>query len=413
MIRSNEHYEDLPGSYLFAAVAEEVRRHREQHPERKVISLGIGDVTRPLVPAVIEALHRAVDEMGQTASFRGYGPEQGYDFLRKVIAEHDYRSRGVNIDPDDIFISDGAKCDVSALQELFSLTCRVAVTDPVYPVYVDSNAMCGRAGTWLGDRWSNLIYLPCTEGNNFVPDFPDEDHVPDVIYLCYPNNPTGTVLDRNALAAWVDYAVRHDSLIIYDAAYESFIRPDATDIPHSIFEIPGAEEVAVECRSFSKTAGFTGLRCAFTVIPAGVTARGVDGDRISLREMWKRRQSTRYNGCPYIVQRAAEAAFKEPARSQMKAVLGIYQSNADMMLKTCERLGLEAFGGVHSPYVWLGTPGGMDSWSFFDMLLEKAAVVCTPGVGFGASGEGYVRLTAFNTPELTRAALERLEKVIR
>lgn len=408
MIRSNEHYEDLPGSYLFAAVAEEVRRHREQHPERKVISLGIGDVTRPLVPAVIEALHRAVDEMGQTASFRGYGPEQGYDFLRKVIAEHDYRSRGVNIDPDDIFISDGAKCDVSALQELFSLTCRVAVTDPVYPVYVDSNAMCGRAGTWLGDRWSNLIYLPCTEGNNFVPDFPDEDHVPDVIYLCYPNNPTGTVLDRNALAAWVDYAVRHDSLIIYDAAYESFIRPDATDIPHSIFEIPGAEEVAVECRSFSKTAGFTGLRCAFTVIPAGVTARGVDGDRISLREMWKRRQSTRYNGCPYIVQRAAEAVYSPEGQHQIREDIRGYMANAARIRSGVEALGLVCRGGVDAPYIWVKTPDGMGSWDFFHLLLDRLSLVCTPGVGFGPCGEGYVRLTAFGTDTDTDEALERL-----
>lgn len=408
MIRSNEHYEDLPGSYLFAAVAEEVRRHREQHPERKVISLGIGDVTRPLVPAVIEALHRAVDEMGQTASFRGYGPEQGYDFLRKVIAEHDYRSRGVNIDPDDIFISDGAKCDVSALQELFSLTCRVAVTDPVYPVYVDSNAMCGRAGTWFGDRWSNLIYLPCTEGNNFVPDFPDEDHVPDVIYLCYPNNPTGTVLDRNALAAWVDYAVRHDSLIIYDAAYESFIRPDATDIPHSIFEIPGAEEVAVECRSFSKTAGFTGLRCAFTVIPAGVTARGVDGDRISLREMWKRRQSTRYNGCPYIVQRAAEAVYSPEGQRQIREDIRGYMANAARIRSGVEALGLVCRGGVDAPYIWVKTPDGMGSWDFFHLLLDRLSLVCTPGVGFGPCGEGYVRLTAFGTDTDTDEALERL-----
>lgn len=408
MIRSNEHYEDLPGSYLFAAVAEEVRRHRQQHPERKVISLGIGDVTRPLVPAVIEALHRAVDDMARADTFRGYGPEQGYDFLRRAVAEHDYRSRGMSIEPDDIFISDGAKCDVSALQELFSLSCRVAVTDPVYPVYVDSNAMCGRAGAWLGDRWSNIIYLPCTEANHFLPDFPDGNHVPDVIYLCYPNNPTGTVMDRSTLAAWVDYARRHDALIIYDAAYEAFIRPDAADIPHSIFEIPGAEEVAVECRSFSKTAGFTGLRCAFTVIPAGVTARGAHGDRISLREMWKRRQGTRYNGCPYIVQRAAEAVYSPEGQRQIRQDIRACMANAARIRSGVEALGLVCRGGVDAPYIWVKTPDGMSSRDFFHLLLDRLSLVCTPGVGFGPCGEGYVRLTAFGTDEDTGEALERL-----
>lgn len=410
MIRSNEHYAGLPGAYLFATVAARVRAHREQHPALPVISLGIGDVTRPLPPAVITALHSAVDEMASSASFKGYGPEQGYDFLREAIAAHDYRAHGVQMDAADIFISDGSKCDVANIQELFSLSCRVAVTDPVYPVYVDSNAMAGRAGRWTGERWSDLIYLPCTEANDFVPDFPDA--VPDIIYLCYPNNPTGTVLHRNALAAWVDYARRHGALIIYDAAYEAFIKDTDSEVPHSIFEIPGAEEVAVECRSFSKTAGFTGLRCAFTTIPAAVTIPGPDGSRVRLQDMWKRRQSTKYNGCPYIVQRAAEAVFLPETRRQLDAALAVYRKNADLMLEAFRRMGLSAFGGVHSPYVWLQTPENMPSWSFFDLMLEKAAVVCTPGVGFGASGEGYARFTAFNSPENTVKALERLEKAL-
>src|SRR5574344_1987932 len=303
MIRSNEHYATLPGSYLFATVAAKVRAHKESKPALPVISLGIGDVTHPLVPAVTAALHTAVDDMGRPDGFHGYGPEQGYAVLRETIAEQDYRSRGVPISAEDIFISDGSKCDVGNIQELFSLSCTVAVTDPVYPVYVDSNAMAGRAGDWTGQRWSNIIYLPCTAENAFVPDFPHS--APDIIYLCYPNNPTGTVLSRAALTAWVEYARAHGSLIIYDAAYEAYIHE--ADVPHSIFEIAGAEEVAVECRSFSKTAGFTGLRCAFMVIPAAVQVTGPDGNKVSLRQMWLRRQCTKYNGCPYIVQRAAEA----------------------------------------------------------------------------------------------------------
>lgn len=408
MIRSNEYYAALPGSYLFATVAEEVRKHKDRHPALPVISLGIGDVTRPLVPAVIAALHRAVDEMGQAGTFRGYGPEQGYDFLREAVAEHDYRTRGVNMNADDIFISDGSKCDVAGIQELFSLSCRVAVTDPVYPVYVDSNAMAGRAGQWLGDRWSNLIYLPCTADNDFVPDFPDDDHVPDVIYLCYPNNPTGTTLSRSALAAWVDYAERHDALIVYDSAYEAFIRPDAADIPHSIFEIPGAERVAVECRSFSKTAGFTGLRCAYTVIPESVTVRGPQGERVCLRDMWKRRQSTKYNGCSYIVQRAAEAVYSHDGIRQIHADIRAYMDNASRIRKGVESIGLACRGGVDAPYIWVRTPDGMGSWDFFHRLLDDLSLVCTPGAGFGPSGEGYVRLTAFGSERDTAEALERL-----
>lgn len=409
MIRSNEHYAGLPGSYLFATVAARVRNHREQAPSLPVISLGIGDVTRPLPPAVVTALHAAVDEMAASASFRGYGPEQGYDFLREAIAEHDYRAHGVQISADDIFISDGSKCDVANIQELFSLSCRVAVTDPVYPVYVDSNAMAGRAGHWTGDRWSDLVYLPCTEANAFVPDFPAAEDTPDIIYLCYPNNPTGTVLNRDALAAWVEYARHHGALIIYDAAYEAFISGTATDIPHSIFEIPGAEEVAVECRSFSKTAGFTGLRCAFVTIPAAVTIPGPEGSRVRVQEMWKRRQSTKYNGCPYIVQRAAEAVYSAQGQQQIRATIAAYMSNAARIRSGLEALGLSCHGGIHAPYIWAGTPDGMGSWAFFDRLLSRASLVCTPGAGFGPSGEGYVRFTAFGTEEDTNEALERLK----
>ena len=406
MIRSNEHYAGLPGAYLFATVAAKVRAHREQHPALPVISLGIGDVTRPLPPAVITALHSAVDEMASSASFKGYGPEQGYDFLREAIAAHDYRAHGVQMDAADIFISDGSKCDVANIQELFSLSCRVAVTDPVYPVYVDSNAMAGRAGRWTGERWSDLIYLPCTEANGFVPDFPDA--VPDIIYLCYPNNPTGTVLHRDALAAWVDYARRHGALIIYDAAYEAFIKDTDSEVPHSIFEIPGAEEVAVECRSFSKTAGFTGLRCAFITIPATVTIPGPDGSRVRLQDMWKRRQSTKYNGCPYIVQRAAEAVYSPEGRREVRDNVDYYMKNAATIRDGLRAAGLDVYGGVNAPYIWLKTPGGMDSWRFFEVLLEGLGIVGTPGVGFGPNGEGYFRLTAFGSQENTQKAMRRI-----
>ena len=406
MIRSNEHYAGLSGSYLFAAVAAKVQAHKEKSRALPVISLGIGDVTQPLVPTVVSALHSAVEEMAQASSFRGYGPEQGYAFLREAVAAHDYRSRGIDIRAEDIFISDGSKCDVANIQELFSLSSRVAVTDPVYPVYVDSNVMAGRAGTWNGQRWSDLIYLPCTEENAFVPDFPAV--VPDVIYLCYPNNPTGTVLSREALAGWVDYARRHHALIIYDAAYEAFIHEGA-DIPHSIFEIPGAEEVAMECRSFSKTAGFTGLRCAFTVIPSSVTVTGPDGDPVRLRDLWQRRQSTKFNGCAYIVQRAAEAVYSQQGLREIHAVIRSYMKNANRIRAGLESLGLSCWGGVDAPYIWAKTPHGMGSWEFFDRLLGQASLVCTPGAGFGPSGEGYVRFTAFGTDADTEEALGRMK----
>lgn len=407
MIRSNEYYAALPGSYLFATVAEEVRKHKDRHPALPVISLGIGDVTRPLVPAVIAALHRAVDEMGQAGTFRGYGPEQGYDFLREAVAEHDYRTRGVNMNADDIFISDGSKCDVAGIQELFSLSCRVAVTDPVYPVYVDSNVMAGRAGELTERGWNSLVYLPCTRDNDFVPDFPATR--PDIIYLCYPNNPTGTVLRRDALTAWVDYARREGCLILYDSAYEAFIRE--ADVPHSIYEIDGAREVAVEFRSYSKTAGFTGLRCAYTVVPHAVRISNGKGGTVSLNAFWNRRQCTKYNGCPYIVQRAAEAVHSEQGRREAQEIVDGYLANGARIANAVRGMGLEVYGGKNAPYLWVRVPADTTSWGFFDRLLHKAALVCTPGVGFGLSGEGYVRLTAFGSTEDTTEAIERLRSL--
>ena len=405
MIRSNEHYAGLPGAYLFATVAARVRAHREQHPALPVISLGIGDVTRPLPPAVITALHSAVDEMASSASFKGYGPEQGYDFLREAIAAHDYRAHGVQMDAADIFISDGSKCDVANIQELSSLSCRVAVTDPVYPVYVDSNAMAGRAGRWTGERWSDLIYLPCTEANGFVPDFPDA--VPDIIYLCYPNNPTGTVLTKAQLKRFVDWAKAHGALIIYDAAYRAYVTNP--DIPLSIYEVEGARNVAIECNSFSKTAGFTGTRCAYTVIPHEVCGIGQHGEKVALNDLWKRRMATKFNGVSYPVQRGAAAVYTPEGQAQIKAVIADYMENARIIRDSLTAKGFTIFGGTDAPYIWLKTPDGMDSWTFFDKLLDECHIVGTPGAGFGPSGEGYFRLTAFNTREKTMQAMERVK----
>ena len=403
MARLNSAFEKLTGNYLFAEVARRVAAHRAQQPATEIISLGIGDVSQPLAPAIIDALHKATDEMGRAATFHGYGPDYGYPWLREAIAVHDFAARGVELDPEEIFVSDGAKCDVGNIQELFAPDAVVAMTDPVYPVYVDSNIMAGRGGHWDGTRWSGIIYLPCTVENNFVPSLPPSR--PDVIYLCYPNNPTGTVLTREQLGAWVDYARREEAVIIFDAAYETFIGDP--DIPRSIYEIPGAREVALEFRSFSKKAGFTGLRCAYTVVPRQVTGRSADGKRLGLHDMWRRRQSTKYNGCPYIVQRAAEAVYSTLAAEQLAAVVDIYRSNARLIRDRFASLGLTAAGGEHSPYVWIKTPGAA-SWDFFDAMLTRAGVVCTPGVGFGASGEGYARFTAFASPENTRKALERV-----
>ena len=385
-MKINDHYMNLASNYLFADIAKKVQAFKAENPEADVISLGIGDVTQPLCPAVVEALHKAADEMGQSATFRGYGPERGYDFLRNAIVEHDYRSRGIDIDADEVFVSDGAKSDTGNFQELLAEDCVVAVTDPVYPVYVDSNVMAGR----------KIVKLPCTAENGFVPELPKE-HV-DVIYLCYPNNPTGTTLTKEQLKVWVDYALQHDALIFYDAAYEAFIQ--SKDVPHSIYEIPGAKECAVEFHSFSKTAGFTGVRCGYTIVPKTLP--------VPLNQLWSRRQCTKFNGTSYISQRAAEAIYTPDGQQQIRSTIGYYMQNAKLMRETLTQMGFTVYGGTDAPYIWLKTPKGMTSWEFFDWMLRSAHVVCTPGAGFGPSGEGYVRLTAFGTHENTEKALRRI-----
>ena len=404
MLRINDNYLRLPGSYLFAEVARRVKEYQAAHPDADIIRLGIGDVTQPLVPAVIEAMHKAVDEMGVKETFRGYGPDFGYDFLVNAIREGDYASRGVDIAFDEVFISDGAKSDVGNIQELFADDAVIAVTDPVYPVYVDSNAMAGRAGHYVNDRWDRLVYLPCNAENDFVPAVPDRDV--DVIYLCYPNNPTGTVLTKEQLKVFVDWAKEHGALIIYDAAYRAFITTPG--VPLSIYEVEGAKEVAIECNSFSKTAGFTGTRCAYTVIPHEVVGKDEKGNDVSLNTLWKRRMATKFNGVSYPVQRAAAAVYTPEGQQQIKAVIDGYLENAHIIRDGLAAQGFTVFGGTDSPYVWLKVPEGMTSWDFFDLLLDKCHIVGTPGSGFGPSGEGYFRLTAFNTLDLTKKAVERM-----
>ena len=404
MTSVNSNFLKLQSNYLFAEIARKVASFKEANPEKRVISLGIGDVTRPLVPAVVAALHKAVDDMGEASSFHGYGPEQGYAFLREIIAQHDYKARGVDLSPDEVFVSDGAKSDVGNFQELFAADSIVAVTDPVYPVYVDSNAMAGRSGEFVGNQWNKLVYLPCLKENDFVPDFPKTR--PDIIYLCYPNNPTGTVLSRQALQGWVDYARHEGCVILYDSAYEAYITDSS--IPHSIYELEGAMEVAVEFRSFSKTAGFTGLRCAYTVVPKALQISDGKGGKIALNGLWNRRQCTKYNGCPYIVQRAAAATYSPEGREQVMDVIRGYQRNAENLRAATTAMGLSVYGGVNAPYIWVRVPDGMTSWGFFDHVLNNTALVCTPGAGFGASGEGYVRLTAFGSPADTEEAIKRL-----
>lgn len=405
MISINPHYLELEANYLFADIERKVAEYKSANPDARVISLGIGDVTRPLVPAVIEALHKAVDDMGDAARFHGYGPYGGYAFLRDLIAEYDYHQRGVEMEPDEIFVSDGAKTDVSNFQELFSQESIVAVTDPVYPVYVDSNVLAGRAGKKEDGRWSRIVYLPCTAENGFNPALPEKR--PDMIYLCYPNNPTGTMLTRAQLQEWVDYAKAEGCVILYDSAYEAYIRQE--DVPHSIYEIKGARDVAVEFRSFSKTAGFTGLRCAYVVVPKALKVGDGKGGKVELNPYWFRRQCTKYNGCPYIVQKGAAAVYSESGRKQVRDVIAGYQDNADMLAGALRELGLKVYGGVNAPYLWVET--GMASWKFFDIMLNKAALVCTPGVGFGRSGEGYARLTAFGSLEDTEEAIKRMRKL--
>lgn len=405
MFRINENFQKLPGSYLFAEVARRVKAYQEKHSDCEIIRLGIGDVTKPLVPAVIEAMHAAVEEMGHEETFHGYGPDFGYDFLINAIREGDYAQRGVEVAFDEVFISDGAKCDVGNIQELFSPDAVIAVTDPVYPVYVDSNAMAGRAGDYVDGRWDRLVYLPCNAENGFVPPLPETDV--DVIYLCYPNNPTGTVLTRAQLKRFVDWAKAHGALIIYDAAYRAYVTNP--DIPLSIYEVEGAREVAIECNSFSKTAGFTGTRCAYTVIPHEVCGIGQHGEKVALNDLWKRRMATKFNGVSYPVQRGAAAVYTPEGQAQIKAVIADYMENARIIRDSLTAKGFTVFGGTDAPYIWLKTPDGMDSWTFFDKLLDECHIVGTPGAGFGPSGEGYFRLTAFNTREKTMQAMERVK----
>ena len=400
----NEHFLKLPGSYLFSDIAKKINTFRITHPKQEVIRLGIGDVTRPLPQVCIEAMHKAVSEMGVQETFHGYGPDYGYDFLVNAIREHDYASRGVQVDFDEVFISDGAKCDVGNIQELFSADAVIAVTDPVYPVYVDSNAMAGRAGEYADGKWDRLVYLPCNAENGFVPALPDKPV--DVIYLCYPNNPTGAVLSKSELKKWVNYAIENDALIIFDAAYERYIQDP--DIPHSIYEIKGAKKVAIEFRSFSKTAGFTGVRCGYMVIPKEVTAATLEGKRIPLNKLWLRRQSTKFNGVSYITQRGAEAIYTPEGKEQVKAMVQYYMDNARIMKKMLSKTGIQFFGGENAPYLWIKAPDNQTSWKFFDKLLYEAQVVSTPGVGFGPSGEGYVRLTSFGERHQCEEGIQRI-----
>lgn len=404
MFKVNDNFLKLPGSYLFSDIAKRIANFSAQNPDKQIIRMGIGDVTRPICPAVVKAMHEAAEDQSRAESFHGYGPEQGYDFLRDVIARIDYNERGIDIKPDEVFVSDGAKSDTGNFGDILSLGDKIALTDPVYPVYIDTNVMAGRAGTLNPDgRWSNIEYLPCTAENGFIPELPKQ--APDVIYLCYPNNPTGTTLTRAQLKKWVDYALANGVLILFDAAYEAYITEE--DVPHSIYEIEGAKRCAVEFRSFSKTAGFTGLRCGYTVVPAELEGEDANGNRVNLNKLWNRRQTTKFNGASYIIQRAAAAIYTDEGRKQVREGVEYYMENARIMRQAMDSLGIEAFGGVNSPYVWLKTPGGLSSWQFFDALLQRTGVVGTPGVGFGPSGEGYFRLTAFNTHEATIKAMER------
>lgn len=405
MLKANQNYLKLPGSYLFSTIAKKVASYKEANPDRTVISLGIGDVTQPLSPAIIKSLHDAVDEMGAKETFKGYAPDLGYDFLRKAIAENDYKKRGCDIAEDEIFVSDGAKSDSGNIQEIFDENCRIAVCDPVYPVYVDSNVMAGRTGTYdaESERWSDVIYMPCTAENNFVPDFPEK--TPDIIYICSPNNPTGTAMSKADLQKWVDYAREHGSVIIYDAAYEAYI--SETDVPHSIYECDGARTCAIEIHSFSKNAGFTGVRLGYTVVPKDLK----DAEGTALHGLWARRHGTKFNGAPYIQQKAGAAVYTNEGQAEIKALVSYYMENAKTIKDGLKDAGYTVYGGVNAPYIWLATPDNMKSWDFFDRLLQDANVVGTPGSGFGPSGEGYFRLTAFGTHENTIEAMRRIKEL--
>ena len=406
MIRINEHYQKLQNSYLFAEINQRIQTFQQQHPERELIRLGIGDVTQPLPDACVQAMHKAVDELAESQTFRGYGPEQGYDFLRQAIAKHDFQARGANINADDIFVSDGAKCDTGNIQELFAQDLRLAIPDPVYPVYVDTNVMAGRTGASQAGRYQGLVYLECTAENNYIPELPSEPV--DLIYLCFPNNPTGASITRDQLRLWVEYALEQQALILFDAAYEAFIQDE--DVAHSIYEIEGAEKVAIEFRSFSKTAGFTGVRCAYTVVPKACTAYTAAGVAVSVRDLWMRRHTTKFNGVSYPVQRAAEAVYSPAGKAQVAELIEYYLKNAAYIRQAFQRMGFACSGGDNSPYIWIEVK--QDAWTFFDFLLNNAGVICTPGAGFGRCGEQHIRISAFNHFEKVQQAMQRIEAAL-
>lgn len=408
MFKINENYLELQDSYLFSTIAKKIEKYKKENPTKEIIKMGIGDVTRPIVPVVIEAMHKAVDEMKDSNTFRGYGPEQGYEFLREKIAKYDYEARNIKIEPDEIFVSDGAKCDVANILDILGNENKVAITDPVYPVYLDTNVMIGAAGKYNEEKrmYENIVYVPIKEENNFIPEFPKEKV--DLIYLCLPNNPTGTVLKKEELKKWVDYAKENKSLILFDSAYERYITEE--DIPHSIYEIEGAKEVAIEFRSFSKTAGFTGIRCAYTVVPRELKATASNGKEIVLNNLWNRRMSTKFNGVSYITQRAAESIYSEEGQKQIQENITYYMENARIIREGLKKAGYETYGGINAPYIWLKAPNDLTSWEFFDKLLSEKQIVGTPGVGFGPSGEGYFRLTAFGKRKDTIEAMERINE---
>lgn len=410
MIKVNDNFLNLQEDYLFSIVNKKIKNFENQHPNRKVMKLGIGDVTLPLCKIVVEEMKKACDEMGNIENFRGYGPEQGYEFLREKIVEWDYRAKGIEIDINEIFVSDGAKCDISNILDLFDTNNKVAIQDPVYPVYLDSNVIGGRSGNFNEEthKYGKIIYMPSVEENEFLPELPKE--VPDIIYLCSPNNPTGTTLNYNELKKWVDYAKQNKSIIFFDSAYEAFITQE--DIPHSIYEVEGAKEVAIEFKSFSKTAGFTGIRCAYTIVPKELKIKLNNGKEVSLNKLWNRRQCTKFNGVSYITQRAAEAIYTEEGQKEIKENIKYYLENAKIIREGLDEVGIQYCGGINSPYIWIKVPNNMKSWEFFDMLLEKANIVGTPGVGFGPSGEGYFRLTAFGERKNTEEAMKRIKETL-
>ncbi len=410
MVKINENFLKMEDSYLFSTVANKVAKYQQDNPDKNIIKLGIGDVTKPIANKIIEQMKKAVDELGKSNTFRGYGPEQGYEFLRKAIVKYDYEKRGVQILPDEVFISDGSKCDCGNIVDLFDINNKIAITDPVYPVYLDTNIISGRTGKYNTEtgRYDGVIYIPCTYENDFIPELPQE--IPDIIYLCFPNNPTGTVISKEELARWVKYAKENNSIILYDAAYEAFITEE--NIPHTIYEIEGAKEVAIEFKSFSKTAGFTGIRCAYTIVPKELKIKLNNGKEVSLNKLWNRRQCTKFNGVSYITQRAAEAIYTEEGQKEIKENIKYYLENAKIIREGLDEVGIQYCGGINSPYIWIKVPNNMKSWKFFDMLLEKANIVGTPGVGFGPSGEGYFRLTAFGERKNTEEAMKRIKETL-